>query len=166
MRLVFMFTKICAFLLHKSPLGAALVVAAGVLSATMAMPSSLLAAENVPLLLNSPPCQILRAPAGDASVAGVIPTPLAQSVTSITLGSVADPANLIPGVAAEVKGGQLLIANVMTYSGASTAIDAPAGWELIRDDVSPTTRQTLYSHVAVADEQPSEWKFNQAVDAQ
>ena len=54
----------------------------------------------------------------------------------------------------------------MTYAGAALTIEVPSGWQLIRDDISPTTRQSLYMHVADSGDQPSEWKFSQPVDAQ
>jgi len=114
-----------------------------------------MAAGNVPIAQNSPPLQSLQPPAGDANIAGFMPAPLAKLVTSITLGS-----------GAELRSGQLLIADVMTYGGATPTIEAPSGWQLVRDDISPTTRQSLYAHVAESDDQPSAWKFSQPVDAQ
>ena len=64
--------------------------------------------------------------------------------------------------------GQLVIAQVLTYSGKEPVITTPAGWTLIRDDSSgPTTRQTLYWHVVQASEPSAQtWTFSQRVDAQ
>jgi len=129
-------------------------MSAALLAATIAMPGSTMAAGVVLLASNSPSLQTTPTPLGGATVAGVIPTPLTSGVTSLTLGY------------GGVKQGQLLIADVMTYSGAAPAIQPPSGWQLIRDDISPTTRQTLYSHVADSNEQPSAWTFSQPVDSQ
>jgi hypothetical protein len=111
---------------------------------------------GVPIAQNSPPLQTLQTPSGDASVAGFIPTALTpKPVTSITLGT-----------GAVLKTGELLIADVITYDGTAVSVQIPSGWQLIRDDISPTTRQSLYMHVADSDDQPSEWKFNQPAIAQ
>jgi hypothetical protein len=111
---------------------------------------------GVPIEQNSPPLQTLLAPPGDASIAGFIPTSLApKPVASITIGA-----------GAVLKTGELLIADVITYDGTAVAVQVPSGWQLIRDDISPTTRQSLYMHVADADDQPTEWKFNQPAIAQ
>jgi hypothetical protein len=46
-------------------------------------------------------------------------------------------------------------------------ISAPMGWESIRDDASPTTRQTIYSHAIRSNEAGSQvWNFSEPVDAQ
>lgn len=143
-----------ASLAAASVLLSATIAAAGASTPTPA--SDVPIPPGVPIEQNSPPLQTLQTPAGDASVAAVISTPLTpKPVTSITLGT-----------GAVLKTGQLLIADVMTYDGAALSIEVPSGWQLIRDDISPTTRQTLYVHVADSDDQPSEWKFNQAAIAQ
>jgi len=87
--------------------------------------------------------------------AGTTPTPMPMEVASITLNSPSD-----------VQSGQLLIADLMTFGGAAPTITAPSGWQLIRDDVSPTTRQSLYYHFAGSNDAPAEWKFTQPVYAQ
>jgi hypothetical protein len=62
---------------------------------------------------------------------------------------------------------QLAIADVLSYGGSQPTITAPAGWELIRDDYTQTTRQSLYWH-AIAPNDPSTetWTFSDPVDAQ
>jgi hypothetical protein len=61
----------------------------------------------------------------------------------------------------------LAIADVLTYGGSTTKITAPTGWQLIRDDSTPTTRQSLYWHaIAASDPSSSTWEFSTPVDAQ
>jgi len=63
--------------------------------------------------------------------------------------------------------GQMAIADVLTYSGASPTITPPEGWTLIRDDSSPLTRQSLYWHVVEANDPGAQtWLFSEPVDAQ
>src|SRR5580704_12746955 len=50
------------------------------------------------------------------------------------------------------EAGQLAVADVLTYGGGATVITPPDGWTLIRDDSSPSTRQSLYWHVVEANE--------------
>ncbi len=49
------------------------------------------------------------------------------------------------------QAGQIAIADVLTYGGSKPTITAPTGWQLIRDDSTATTRQSLYWH-AIAGE--------------
>jgi len=63
--------------------------------------------------------------------------------------------------------GRLAIAEIITYSGSATAVNAPEGWRLIRDDISPTTRQTLYWRVIQScDPNIQRWTFSRRVTAQ
>jgi hypothetical protein len=81
---------------------------------------------------------------------------MATATTSLTLdwGSKAQP-------------GQVAIAAVLSYGGPKVTIAAPAGWQIIRDDSTATTRQSLYWHAVQANEQSTAtWTFNQPVDAQ
>ena len=67
----------------------------------------------------------------------------------------------------KAQAGQVAIADVMTYGGPKTAITPPDGWQLIRDDSTPTTRQSLYWHAIQAnDPSSSTWTFSAPVDAQ
>ena len=67
----------------------------------------------------------------------------------------------------KAQAGQVAIADVMTYGGPKTAITAPDGWKLIRDDSTATTRQSLYWHAIQAnDASTSTWNFSEPVDAQ
>lgn len=93
---------------------------------------------------------------GGANVVASTQTPMAQSTTSLTLdwGKKGQP-------------GQVAIADVLSYSGNKPKITAPTGWQLIRDDSSKTTRQSLYWH-AIQPNDPSTatWAFSEPVDAQ
>jgi hypothetical protein len=63
--------------------------------------------------------------------------------------------------------GQLVIAQVITYGSFGPKISAPTGWQVIRDDASPTTRQTLYWHAIRPNEASRQiWNFSEPVDAQ
>src|SRR5260370_11362080 len=65
------------------------------------------------------------------------------------------------------QAGQIAIADVMTYGGPKLTITAPDGWQKIRDDFSPTTRQSLYWHAIQADDpSTATWTFSKPVDAQ
>ncbi len=67
----------------------------------------------------------------------------------------------------KAQAGQVAIADVMTYGGPKTAITAPDGWKLIRDDSTATTRQSLYWHaIQASDPSTSTWNFSAPVDAQ
>jgi len=72
--------------------------------------------------------------------------------------------SLDPGKAAQA--GQVAIADVITYGGPKVTITAPDGWELIRDDSTPTTRQSLYWHAIQANDPSPTWSFSTPVDAQ
>ncbi len=61
---------------------------------------------------------------------------------------------------------QFVIADVLTYSGGGPKITAPDGWHLLRDDHSPTTRQSLYWHLIANDESTAAWTFSEPLDAQ
>jgi hypothetical protein len=65
------------------------------------------------------------------------------------------------------QSGQVAIADVLTYDGSQPAITAPDGWALIRDDSTPTTRQSLYWHaIGANDSSTASWTFSDPVDAQ
>lgn len=116
---------------------------------------SLIAASDFLVGRSSPSEPSAESPVGAARVAGFAETPMVNMVRQLTLESV--PAT---------RRGQLLIADLMTYGGEALAIEAPAGWELIRDDSCNPTRQSLYKYIAGSSDQPSTWKFSQPVDAQ
>jgi hypothetical protein len=67
----------------------------------------------------------------------------------------------------KAQAGQTAIADVLTYRGSKLGITAPAGWQLIRDDSTATTRQSLYWH-AIQPNDPSTatWTFSEPADAQ
>jgi len=115
--------------------------------ALLALPAFLLFACNY-----SPP-QSNENTVGGASVSSFAQTPLAKATTRLSLDvSKAEP-------------GQFAIADVISYSGAKPKITAPTGWVLLRDDSSPTTRQSLYWHSIKANEPNPVWTFSEAVDA-
>jgi hypothetical protein len=65
------------------------------------------------------------------------------------------------------QAGQVAIADVLSYGGPKTTIAAPDGWQKIRDDSTPTTRQSLYWHAIQAnDPSTATWTFSEPVDAQ
>src|SRR5579862_2974073 len=64
------------------------------------------------------------------------------------------------------QAGQVAIADVITYGGPKVTITAPDGWQLIRDDSTPTTRQSLYWHPVQANDSSPAWSFSAPVDAQ
>lgn len=67
----------------------------------------------------------------------------------------------------KAQAGQTAIADVLTYNGSKLGITAPAGWQLIRDDSTATTRQSLYWHAIQASEpSTATWTFSEPVDAQ
>lgn len=72
--------------------------------------------------------------------------------------------SLDPGKSAQA--GQVAVADVITYGGPKVTITAPDGWQLIRDDSTPTTRQSLYWHAMQANDSSPTWSFSAPVDAQ
>jgi len=67
----------------------------------------------------------------------------------------------------KAQAGQVAVADVMTYGGPKITITAPDGWQLIRDDSTATTRQSLYWHAIQAnDPSTATWNFSAPVDAQ
>ena len=65
------------------------------------------------------------------------------------------------------QAGQVAIADVLTYDGSQPTIVAPDGWQLIRDDATATTRQSLYWHaIGGNDSSTATFTFSEPVDAQ
>ena len=92
---------------------------------------------------------------GGADIVGSTQTKLATKARSLSL----DPGK-------KVQAGQVAIADVITYGGPKVTITAPDGWQLIRDDSTPTTRQSLYWHTIAANDSTPTWNFSAPVDAQ
>jgi hypothetical protein len=93
---------------------------------------------------------------GGADVVASTQAPMATKTASIAL-----------DWGKKAQAGQVAIADVLTYGGPKTKITAPTGWQLIRDDSTPTTRQSLYWHAIQAnDPSGSTWEFSTPVDAQ
>jgi hypothetical protein len=83
-------------------------------------------------------------------------TPLARGIESLTLDwvTLGQP-------------GQFAIADVLIYEHGKTAVAAPAGWTLIRDDFNPPIRQLIYWHVLRADDSSAQtWNLGARVNAQ
>lgn len=67
----------------------------------------------------------------------------------------------------KAQSGQVVIADVITYGGSKPTTTPPAGWRLIRDDSTKTTRQSLYWHaIQPNDASTATWTFSEPVDAQ
>lgn len=94
--------------------------------------------------------------AGGPNVVSSAEAPMMKGTTSLSL-----------NVGPNGQTAQLAIADILSYGGSQPTITAPAGWELIRDDYTQTTRQSLYWH-AIAPNDPSTetWTFSDPVDAQ
>jgi len=98
----------------------------------------------------------LAADQGGATVFPYVETPIAKATTSLSL-----------TLAQNWRAGEFAIADVLSYGGGQTTITAPDGWELIRDDSTPTTRQSIYWHVIESsDTSTATWEFSEPVDAQ
>ena len=92
---------------------------------------------------------------GGADVVASTQTKLTTETKSLSL----DPGK-------KAQAGQVAIADVITYGGPKVTITAPDGWQLIRDDSTATTRQSLYWHTIAANDSTSTWNFSAPVDAQ
>ena len=75
--------------------------------------------------------------------------------------------DLSMNVASTAGVGKLAIADILSYNGSKPTITAPDGWQLIRDDYTQTTRQSLYWHTIQSDDSSTvSWTFSEPVDAQ
>src|ERR1035437_5513596 len=93
---------------------------------------------------------------GGASVISSAEAPMTKGTTSLSL-----------NVGPNAQIGQFAIADVLSYDGSKPTITAPDGWQLIRDDYTQTTRQSLYWHAIQADDSSTAtWTFSEPVDAQ
>jgi len=105
---------------------------------------------------NSSPSQTPENTVGGANVVSSAKTPMAKATTSLSL-----------DWGAKAQTGQVAIADVLSYGGPKTTITAPAGWQMIRENSTATTRQSLYWHaIQTNDPHPATWTFNEPVDAQ
>jgi len=106
--------------------------------------------------ISSPSAGSAEKTVGGVSVISSAEVPLTKGTTSFSL-----------DVGANAQTGQFAIADILSYGGPQPTITAPAGWQLIRDDSTPTTRQSLYWHVVEpSDSNPASWTFSDPVDAQ
>jgi hypothetical protein len=105
---------------------------------------------------NSSPSQTPENTVGGANVASSAQAPMAKATTSLSL-----------DWGKKGQAGQVAIADVLSYGGAKPTITAPAGWQMIRDDSTLTTRQSLYWHAIQAnDAGTAAWALSGPVDAQ
>src|SRR5271167_786854 len=123
---------------------------------TMIKPTLMVAAAVFIVACNSAPPGSAQNTVGGANVVATAQVPMAKATTSLSLdwGKKGQP-------------GQVAIADVLTYGGSGPSITAPAGWQLIRNNSTPTTRQSLYWHALEAnDPGTATWTFSEPVDAQ
>lgn len=93
---------------------------------------------------------------GGANVVSTAQAPMASATTSLSL-----------DWGTKAQAGQIALADVLSYGGPKPTITAPTGWQLIRDDSTQTTRQSLYWHAVQAkDPSTATWTFSEPVDAQ
>jgi hypothetical protein len=105
---------------------------------------------------NSGPSQTSGNTVGGANIVSATKVELAKAAPSLSL-----------DWGKKAQGGQLAIADVVTYGGPKVTITAPTGWQLIRDDSTATTRQSIYWHAVGANEpSASSWTFGTPVDVQ
>jgi hypothetical protein len=123
---------------------------------TMIKSALMMAAAVFVVACNSGPQQSATNTVGGANVVSSAQTPMAAKTTSLSI-----------DWGKKAQAGQIAIADVMTFGGPKTTITAPDGWQTIRDDSTPTTRQSLYWHAIQAnDSSTSTWKFSEPVGAQ
>lgn len=105
---------------------------------------------------NFSPSQTPENTVSGANVVSSAKAPIAAAATSLSI-----------DWGKKAQAGQVAIADVITYGGSKTTITAPAGWRMIRDDSTQTTRQSLYWHaIQPNDSSTATWKFSGPVDAQ
>lgn len=105
---------------------------------------------------NSSPSQTAENTVGGANIVSAAKMPMATATTSLSL-----------DWGPKAQAGQVAIADVLSYGGSKPTITAPAGWQMIRDDSSKTTRQSLYWHAIQAnDPSTATWTFSEPVDTQ
>jgi len=93
---------------------------------------------------------------GGADIVSSARAPMAAATTSLSL-----------DWGPKAQAGQVAIADVISYGGSKPTITGPAGWKLIRDDSSKTTRQSLYWHpIQANDPSTATWTFSAPIDAQ
>lgn len=103
-----------------------------------------------------PPLRTATNVVGGANVVSSAQTPMATATTSLSL-----------DWGKKGQAGQVALADVISYGGSKVTIAAPAGWKMIRDDSTSSTRQSLYWHAVQANEpSTATWTFSEPVDAQ
>ncbi len=105
---------------------------------------------------NSSPSQTAENTVGGANVVSSAQAPMARATTSLSI-----------DWGSKGQAGQVAVADVLSYGGSKPTINPPAGWQLIRDDSTKTTRQSLYWHAIRAnDTSTATWTFSEPVNAQ
>ena len=90
---------------------------------------------------NSSPSQTPENTVGGPNIVSSAQAPMKKATTSLSL-----------DWGPKAQAGQVAIADVLSYGGSKPTITAPAGWQMIRDDSSKTTRQSLYWHAIQAND--------------
>jgi hypothetical protein len=105
---------------------------------------------------NSGPSQTADNAVGGPNIVATAQTPMTKDTTTLSL-----------DWGKKAQAGQVAIADVLSYGGSKITITAPEGWQKIRDDSTPTTRQSLYWHAIEAnDPSTATWTFGAPVNAQ
>jgi hypothetical protein len=116
----------------------------------------MLAAAVLVASCNQGPSQTADNAVGGATIVSTTQTPMSKATTTLSL-----------DMGKKLQPGQVAIADVLSYGGPSVTITPPASWQLIRNDSTSTTRQSLYWHAIQAnDAGAAAWTFSQSVDAQ
>jgi hypothetical protein len=122
----------------------------------MLKPALIVVAAVSLIAFNSPASSASSESMPGAKVTSVAQAPITKGTTTLSLNVGPNP-----------QAGQLAIADVLSYQGSQPTITAPDGWQLIRDDSTQTTRQSLYMHTIEANDPPAaSWTFSDPVDAQ
>ena len=123
---------------------------------TMIERALMVAAAVFIVACNSGPPGTAQNTVGGANIVATAQVPMATATTSLAL-----------DWGKKAQAGQVAIAEVLTYGGPGPSITPPTGWQLIRNNSTPTTRQSLYWHaIAANDPNTATWTFSEPVDAQ
>jgi hypothetical protein len=133
------------------------VAATGILQKrTMIKRALMLAGALLVVACNPSPSQSPDNTVGGSNVVSSAKTPLTKGATSLSL-----------DWGRKGQAGQVAIADVLSYGGSKPTIAAPAGWKMIRDDSTKTTRQSLYWHaIQASDPSTATWTLSEPADAQ
>jgi hypothetical protein len=103
-----------------------------------------------------PPPQTAENTVGGANVKASLRSPFTKSATSLALDL---PPQAVPG--------DLVIVDLISYGGPTLAITPPSGWDMVREEATTTTRQTLFSHLVQPNESGRQvWGLSRPADGQ